>query len=55
MLMSQKEGKRLADECQSTEQVAYAKNMKAVNLLEPAPTKTSTGPMGPGGTPNQAP
>jgi hypothetical protein len=35
MLMNQKEGKRLADECQSPEQVAYAKNMKAVNLLEP--------------------
>jgi Ni/Co efflux regulator RcnB len=35
MLMNQKEGKRLADECQSPEQVAYAKNMKPVNLLEP--------------------
>jgi hypothetical protein len=35
MLMSQKEGKRLADECQSAEQVNYARNMKAVNLLEP--------------------
>lgn len=35
MLMSQKEGKRLADDCQSPEQVAYSKNMKAVNLLEP--------------------
>jgi hypothetical protein len=35
MLMSQKEGKRLADECMSPEQVAYAKNMKPVNLLEP--------------------
>jgi hypothetical protein len=35
MLMNQKEGKRLADDCQSPEQVAYAKNMKAVNLLEP--------------------
>jgi hypothetical protein len=35
MLMSQKEGKRLADECQSPAQVDYAKNMKAVNLLEP--------------------
>lgn len=37
MLMSQKEGKRLADECKSPEQVAYAKDMKPVNLLEPAP------------------
>jgi hypothetical protein len=36
MLMNQKEGKRLADECQSPQQVAYAKDMKAVNLLEPA-------------------
>ncbi|HWI79066.1 MAG TPA: hypothetical protein VNS31_07695 [Ramlibacter sp.] len=35
MLMSQKEGKRLADECKSPEQVAYAKDMKPVNLLEP--------------------
>lgn len=35
MLMSQKEGKRLADECMSAEQVAYAKTMKPVNLLEP--------------------
>jgi hypothetical protein len=35
MLMNQKEGKRLADECQSPEQVAYAKGMKPVNLLEP--------------------
>jgi hypothetical protein len=35
MLMNQKEGKRLADECQSAEQVNYAKTMKAVNLLEP--------------------
>ena len=35
MLMNQKEGKRLADECASPEQVAYAKNMKPVNLLEP--------------------
>ena len=35
MLMNQKEGKRLADECQSPEQLNYAKNMKAVNLLEP--------------------
>jgi hypothetical protein len=35
MLMNQKEGKRLADDCQSPEQLAYAKNMKPVNLLEP--------------------
>jgi hypothetical protein len=37
MLMNQKEGKRLADECVSPEQAEFAKNMKAVNLLEPAP------------------
>jgi hypothetical protein len=36
MLMNQKEGKRLADECQSPEQVDFAKNMKPVNLLESA-------------------
>lgn len=35
MLMNQKEGKRIADECKSPEQVAFAKNMKPVNLLEP--------------------
>ena len=35
MLMNQKEGKRLADECQSPDQLAFAKNMKPVNLLEP--------------------
>jgi len=37
MLMNQKEGKRLADECQSPEQVAFANEMKnrpPVNLLE---------------------
>ena len=34
MLMNQKEGKRLADECQSPEQADFAKNMKPVNLLE---------------------
>lgn len=40
MLMNQKEGKRLADECQSPEQVKFAEEMKKrppVNLLEPAP------------------
>jgi hypothetical protein len=40
MLMNQKEGKRLADECQSTEQLQYAQEMKnrpPINLLEPAP------------------
>ena len=37
MLMNQKEGKRLADECQSPEQVQFTKDMKPVNLLEAAP------------------
>lgn len=37
MLMNQKEGKRLADECASPEQVQFARDMKPVNLLEPAP------------------
>lgn len=40
MLMNQKEGKRIADECQSPEQVTFAAEMKnrpPVNLLEPAP------------------
>jgi serine protease inhibitor ecotin len=40
MLMNQKEGKRLADECQGPDQLKYAQEMKnrpPVNLLEPAP------------------
>jgi len=40
MLMSQKLGQRLADECQSPAQVTYAEMLKtrpAFNLLEPAP------------------
>ena len=39
MLMNQKEGKRLADECMSPEQAKFAADMKkgpAVNILEPA-------------------
>jgi Ni/Co efflux regulator RcnB len=39
MLMNQKEGKRLADECQSPEQVTFANEMKnrpPVNILEPS-------------------
>jgi hypothetical protein len=44
MLMNQKEGKRLADECQSAEQLDFAKNMKPVNLLEPAPATTNPTP-----------
>ena len=37
MLMNQKEGKRLADECITPQQADFAKNMKPVNLLEAAP------------------
>ena len=40
MLMNQKEGKRLADECQSPEQVTFATEMKnrpPVNLLDGTP------------------
>jgi hypothetical protein len=37
MLMNQREGKRIADDCQSPEQQQFAKNMKPINLLEPAP------------------
>ncbi len=40
MLMSQKLGQRLADECQSPEQAAFAQNMKnnpPPSILEPAP------------------
>lgn len=39
MLMNQREGKRLADECQSPEQVKFAEEMKTrppINILEPA-------------------
>ncbi|MCC2677337.1 MAG: hypothetical protein K0R58_4284 [Ramlibacter sp.] len=39
MLMNQKEGKRLADECMSPEQAKFAEDMKkgpAINILEPA-------------------
>ena len=46
MLMNQKEGKRLADECASPEQLQFAKDMKPVNLLEPAPTPP-TAPVAP--------
>ncbi len=53
MLMNQKEGKRLADECQSTEQVAFAKTMKPVNLLEPAPAAAAAVAASPTGAPAQ--
>lgn len=44
MLMNQKEGKRLADECISADQAEFAKNMKPVNLLEPAPAPAAAEP-----------
>ena len=60
MLMNQKEGKRLADECQSPEQVKFAEEMKTrppVNLLEPAPAAapTATPAAAPAPAPAQAP
>jgi len=48
MLMNQKLGQRLADECQSPAQVALAQSLKAnpaPNLLEPLPAPTSTAPV----------
>jgi hypothetical protein len=50
MLMNQKEGKRLADECQSPEQLKFAEEMKnrpPVNILEPAPNAKPTGATAP--------
>ena len=58
MLMNQKEGKRLADECQSPEQLKFAADMKTrppVNLLEPtaAAVASPAAPLTP--TPASAP
>ena len=50
MLMNQKEGKRLADECQSPEQAKFAEEMKsrpAINILEPAPAPATPAPAAP--------
>lgn len=41
MLMNQKEGKRLADECASLEQAEFAKTMKPVDLLEAPKPETA--------------
>lgn len=43
MLLNQKAGQRLADECQSPEQAAFAEQLKKnpVNLLEPAPAAST--------------
>jgi hypothetical protein len=49
MLMSQKLGQRLADECQSPEQEKFAAEMKnkpPVNLLEANPAQSPTSPKG---------
>ena len=46
MLMSQKLGQRLADECQSPDQAAFAEHLKAnppPSLLEPAPPASAPG------------
>ena len=53
MLMSQKLGQRLADECQSPQQLTYAESLKndpLPSILEPLPTgpkSTGTSPTGP--------
>lgn len=47
MLMSQKQGQRLADECQSPEQAAFADNLKKnpmPSILEPAPAASAAKP-----------
>ncbi|MES2939048.1 MAG: hypothetical protein V4864_15285 [Pseudomonadota bacterium] len=47
MLMSQKLGQRLADECQSPEQAAFADNLKKnpmPSILEPAPAASAAKP-----------
>lgn len=47
MLMNQKEGKRLADECMSPEQAKFAEDMKsrpAINILEATPAAAATPP-----------
>ena len=47
MLLNQKVGQRLADECQSGDQLAVAESMKGkppINILEPAPVPPQPGP-----------
>ena len=57
MLMSQKLGQRLADECQSPAQITFAEAMKGrppVNILEPAPAQpAAAGIVPPGSRPPQ--
>ncbi|HEY8048574.1 MAG TPA: hypothetical protein VIE63_05325 [Ramlibacter sp.] len=48
MLMSQKFGMRLADECMSPQQAAVAEDMKSrppINILEPAPAAAPAAPV----------
>jgi hypothetical protein len=50
MLMSQKQGQRLADECMSPAQVTFADALKknpAPGILDPAPTSTASPPSTP--------
>jgi hypothetical protein len=56
MLMSQKLGQRLADECQSPEQVTFAEKLKAnpINILEAPKVDTTTMPP-PAAAPASAP
>ena len=49
MLMSQKLGQRLADECQSPEQAKFAQDLKnkpPVDLLEANPAQSASSPKG---------
>src|SRR3954467_13597488 len=52
MLMSQKLGQRIADECQSPEQVTFAEKLKLnpINILEAAPKQADTITMPPPAT-----
>ena len=55
MLMSQKQGRRLADECQSSAQLAFADEMKKnppVSILEPLPSAAAAAPIQPASAAN---
>lgn len=53
MLMNQKAGQRLADECQSPEQSAFAEELKKnpINLLEPPKAAPAAAPQAPASLP----
>jgi hypothetical protein len=58
MLMSQKLGRRLADECQSPQQLTYAETLKnnpLPSILEPLPSTAKTTATVPAMTPTAAP